>query len=123
MAGMRSSFEKWEPNDVAHLISMNCCGCRLQESQLQRANVKASKSVAINPRSDSFQAVRGQLDGCAAVDPCHSLSFHLLCHDAFVQNVFSGFQMCLFWITPDVAETISKMFFVPHQTIEVASLP
>src|SRR6185312_10465947 len=72
MAGMRSSFEKWEPNGVAHLISMNWCGCRLQESQLQRANVKASKSVAINPRSDGFQAVMGALDGWEAVVPCHS---------------------------------------------------
>ena len=45
---MRSNFEKWEPNVAARLISMSLCDWGLQKSPLrpQRANAKASKSVA-----------------------------------------------------------------------------
>src|SRR6266576_5647484 len=77
MAGMRSNFEKWEPNVAARLISMSLCVWRLQESQVRRhrAKAKTAKSVALNPRNDGFLAVMGQLDGWEAVVPCHSICF------------------------------------------------
>src|SRR5205809_7848682 len=48
MAGMRSNFEKSEPNVVARLISMNWCGWPVQKSRLRqhRANARTAKNVA-----------------------------------------------------------------------------
>src|SRR3954469_9437741 len=55
---MRSNFEKWEANVAARLISMSLCDWGLQKSQLrrQRANAKASKSVAPKARSKGGSA-------------------------------------------------------------------
>src|SRR3954469_20186932 len=61
---MRSNFAKWETNVAARLTSMSLCDSGLQKSQQrrQRANAKASKSVArkTNPTVDRLLRRRCQ---------------------------------------------------------------
>src|SRR5215813_12028929 len=56
MAGTKSTFEKWEPNVAARLISMSSCDWPLQESRLRqhRANAKIARSVELKLRWIGF---------------------------------------------------------------------
>src|SRR5437867_5045681 len=59
MVGIRLTFERWERNAAARLISMNWCNCRLLKRQLppNRANARLSESLAPSSRNDGFPAV------------------------------------------------------------------
>ena len=56
---MRSHSEKWEPNVVARLISMNWSGWRLQESQLWRHRANA-KTVTVDNTSKQGLGAPGE---------------------------------------------------------------